>query len=134
MRMSAGAAFVAVWASGSAALAMTQDEALVAIRQEVGGGGSSAEGGVYVWMALGALALAVLLLVMRWRRGQRERKPVLNDPGKLIREMRREAGLSRADVRRLRRDAAEIERKTGAKVGNPLVMVLCPSLKGKRAA
>lgn len=130
-----GAGFAAsALMNGSTLLAMTQDEAIVAIRQQVGDGGSGTDGSIYVWMALGALTLSVVLLVLRWRRGQRERKPALNDPAKLIKELRREAGLSRSDVRRLRRDAAAIERKTGTKVGNPLVMILCPSLKGKRAA
>lgn len=117
-----------VASTGPAALAMTQDEAIAAIRQQVSNGGGGATSGAYAWMAAVALALSLILLVMRWRRGERNRKPTLNDPAKLIKEMRREAGLSRADVRLLWREAGEAGRKTGVNVGSPLVMVLCPSL------
>jgi hypothetical protein len=111
---------------------MTQDEAIVAIRRQVSDGGGGAAGGAYAWMAVVALVLSLVLLVMRWRRGERNRKPSLNDPAKLTREVRREAGLTRADVRRLRREAADVERKTGKAVDNPLVLVLCPSLTRRK--
>lgn len=127
-------AFVGVTTLSTNAFAMTQDEAIVAIRQQVGGGGGDSAGGAYAWMAFAALGLSVVLLVMRWRRGQRVKKPVMNDHAKLLRELRREAGISRATVRALRRAAADAERKRGVKVESPLVMALCPSLKGKRAA
>jgi hypothetical protein len=117
----------------SAAMAMTQDEAFQAIRQNVGNGGGDANFGPYAWMALTALVLSLALLFLRWRRTQRSRKPTLNDPAKLAREMRREAGLSRADLRQLRRDAGRFEKQSGTQVPDPLVMALCPSLKGKRA-
>ena len=126
-------ALTAIIAStGPAALAMTQDEAIAAIRQQVSNGGGGATGGAYAWMAAVALMLSLILLVIRWRRGERNRKPALNDPAKLIRELRREAGLTRSDVRRLRREATDVERKTGATVGNPLVLVLCPSLTQRK--
>jgi hypothetical protein len=121
-----------VVSTGPAALAMTQDEAIAAIRQQVSNGGGGPTSGAYAWMAAVALALSLILLLMRWRRGERNRKPALNDPAKLIREVRREAGLTRADVRRLRRETADVQRKTGTTVGNPLVLVLCPSLTQRK--
>lgn len=131
--MTLGALFAAITPVHSAALAMTQDEAIAAIRQQVSNGGGGATGGAYGWMAGVALVLAIVLLLMRWRRGRRARRPALNNPARLVTEVRREAGMTRADVRTLRRQAAAMERRTGVKAQSPLLIVLCPSLKGKRA-
>ena len=115
-------------------LAMTQDEAIAAIRRQVGDGGGGAELSAYVWMAMVALALSAILLIIRWRRGQVTRGAALNDAAKLAREIRREAGISRAQVKQLKRQAVSVERRTGVKVKSPMVIVLCPSLTRKRVA
>jgi hypothetical protein len=112
---------------------MTQDEALVAIRQQVSNGSADgASGSVYLWMSLFALALSLLLLILRWRRTELARKPGLNDQAKLARELRKTVQLSRAELKQIKAAATRVEKKTKIKLQSPLVTVLCPSLVGKR--
>lgn len=108
-----------------------QEEVLRAINEGVAGGGEA--GGGLGWLAAAALAMSLLLLVLRWRRSAAADRPkALHDPDRLLKELRKATGMKRSEVRALRRAADEAGRARGVRVGNPMLMVLCPSLAGKR--
>lgn len=112
-------------------LATAQTDAIRAISDSVKAGGRDAISTTSVlWMALIAL-LVVLVLLYRWRRSQQAPNPTLNHSAKFAREMRRCAQISRAEFRQLERQAALHHKRTGTKIKNPLVLVLCPSLGAK---
>ena len=113
-------------------LAITQDEAIAAIRRQVSAGSTADPAGLYAWLAGAALLLALLLLVMRLRRGRgapAHRPQALHDPRKLLRELRQQGVLTRSQIRTFRRQSAQVSRRAGVPITSPLVLALCPSLR-----
>lgn len=76
---------------------------------------------------------ALVLVVMLWlnQRQQRGRKAgVLNHPGRLTRELMRQASISSAELKQLRMLSESVEAQTG-ETPDPLTLLLCPSLIAK---
>jgi hypothetical protein len=72
-------------------------------------------------------SIILLALISKWR-GKRPRQSgpkTINSPGKLIREICKNVNLKPAEVKQLKSLCEQ------QKIGNPLVLLLCPSVLGK---
>lgn len=70
----------------------------------------------------GFVGLCVLISIFKKRADRAPRPGELNSPAKLLRELCREAGLKRSEIRELKK-LAQLQG-----VENPLTLLLCPSL------
>ncbi|HEX8322517.1 MAG TPA: hypothetical protein VF595_01270 [Tepidisphaeraceae bacterium] len=68
------------------------------------------------------VGLAVLISIFNRRAGRPPKPPETNSPSKLLRQLAREAGLTRRELKELRKLAAL------QGVDQPLTLLLCPSL------
>jgi hypothetical protein len=97
----------------------TQEDVFRSIQQNVGSPGGDRSAAPFLYIVLGLIALIMAVHVRR----QRKTEPgVLNHPGKLMKELSKALGLSKAEVKQLRLLARQ------ASVDNPIVFLLCPSV------
>jgi hypothetical protein len=102
-----------------AAAGPTQEDVFRSIEQNVGSPSESHSAAPFFYVVLGLIALIVAIHLRR----QRQTEPgTVNHPGKLMKELARALGLSKAEVHQLRLLAR------GAAVENPVVLLLCPSV------
>jgi hypothetical protein len=120
----------AIWASigaigamGFARLAQaagpTQEDVFRSISQNVGSQGENRSAAPFFYLMLGIIGL---ILVIHFRRKRTTEPGTLNHPGKLMKELSRALGLSKAEVRQLRLLAKQ------ASIDSPIVLLLCPSV------
>ncbi len=111
---------------------LTQEEVFKAIQEQV----SDPSGlSPRVWAVI-LMVVAVVMILIWWNTRPRSPKQskTINHSRKLIRQMSRELGLAKVEVKQLRLLADIHRRTTGEQVGNPLTLLLCPSVLTKAVA
>lgn len=81
-----------------------------------------------IGLALGALAVVVLLVFLQYRRKAESMAAPVNNQHRLIKEMTRTLALKEGEMRQLKELADE------QSCSSPLVLLLCPSLMAKALA
>jgi hypothetical protein len=79
-------------------------------------------------LAVGALAIIILLIFLQYRRKAESMAKPLNNQHRLIRDMTRTLALKDAEMRQLQQLADE------QSCSSPLVLLMCPSLMAKALA
>lgn len=117
---------LALLIAAPASAAPTQEEVLRSISQSISE--PTAVSPQFVAVLIAAVA-AMLLLVWFNTRDKKERKPkVINHSRKLLRQMGRQIGLAKVEIKQLKILADIHERTTGQALEHPLTLLLCPSI------
>jgi hypothetical protein len=103
---------------------VTQEDVFKSIQQNVSE--SDTSGKTLSAVALGGVAVIMLLTLFSSRNKRAATPKALNHPGKLLKELTKSIPLRKAELKQLRL-LAEGERQAGIEIDSPVLFLLCPS-------
>lgn len=137
IHVSQGALFLAIvltlFMNGALQAKPSQSDVFKSIQDNVGKD-SDTPTDALPWIGAGVVVIIICVVVSR-RQAVKATPRVVNNPGRLMREVMNQVDLSPRDVKQLKLAAEEVaaESESESEQLNPLVLVLCPSLLVKIA-